>query len=154
MNDRTRGDRAATAPPVIPGRVATRLVTWRPSELKEAEIDRGHRDPAPCVLPAGSAASRRASARWRLQLDGLLQLPLHDHPILVQAIYLIGAALITVYAVVALFGTTSSTISAFLLAIVIFLFGNLVWRVHMELIILLFRIFGSLQEIERRGRGM
>ena len=75
-------------------------------------------------------------------------------PILVQIIYLLGAALITVFAIISLFTPTNSAIASIFLALVVFFFGNLIWRVYMELIMLLFRINGSVQEIERRGRGM
>lgn len=70
-------------------------------------------------------------------------------PILIQAIYLIGAALILIAAIAALF---TSGVAGFFIGLIILVFGELAWRVYMELVILLFKMFGSLQEIERRGR--
>ena len=87
-------------------------------------------------------------------------------PILTWAVYLIGVVVITIVAIYAFLGTavyqsvngvqtsSGSILGPILTSIVIFLVGNLVWRVYMELMIVLFRINGSLQKIERRGRGM
>lgn len=75
-------------------------------------------------------------------------------PVLIRWVYVIGAAIITVLAVAALFTTAGGPVIAIFSALAILVFGNLVWRVYMELVMLLFRINDSLQEIERRGHGV
>lgn len=88
-------------------------------------------------------------------------------PILIWAVYLIGVVVITIAAILVFLATpvsvsvngvqtssSGSILAPFLISVLVFVVGNLVWRVYMELLIVLFRINGSLQEIERRGRGM
>jgi hypothetical protein len=70
-------------------------------------------------------------------------------PALVSVIYFVGAMLITLAAV----GTLAQRNGA-VAGILIFIFGNLYWRVILEFIMVLFRMNDSLQSIERRGRGM
>ena len=60
---------------------------------------------------------------------------------LIQIIYLLGAGLISLVGLVFLFRT-------FLLGLAIIIFGNLVWRINCELIILLFKIKDNLAEIK------
>ena len=72
-------------------------------------------------------------------------------PILIQVIYMIGAVFITIAGILAFFAPASGGLSPVLAGLLIILLGNLAWRVYAELVILLFKIFGSLQAIERRG---
>ncbi len=72
-------------------------------------------------------------------------------PGLVTVIYVLGALAITLAAIASLVsGGTGGVIAG----ILIFVFGNLYWRVILEFIIVLFRINEGIQAIERRGRGM
>ena len=72
-------------------------------------------------------------------------------PGLVTIIYVIGAALITLGA---LFTLANGSAGAIVFGVLIFIFGNLYWRVVLEFIIVLFRINEGIQSIDRRGRGM
>jgi Domain of unknown function (DUF4282) len=71
-------------------------------------------------------------------------------PTLVTVIYVIGAVLITIFAVVAMTQGAGGIVSGLLLL----LFGNLYWRVILEFIMVLFRMNDALQSIDRRGRGV
>ncbi len=89
-------------------------------------------------------------------------------PVLIRAIYLVGVVLIAIISVLIVLGTpvtvvtngetTSSggagVLGAVLLGVVYFLVAQLLWRVWMELLIVIFRIYGTLRDIEERGRGM
>jgi len=72
-------------------------------------------------------------------------------PVLVQGIYLIGAALITIGGVVAIVAPGPTSGGA-LGGLLILLLGNLLWRVYMELVMLFFRINEGVQRIERNTR--
>jgi hypothetical protein len=72
-------------------------------------------------------------------------------PALVTVIYVIGAVLITLGAVVAM---ASRGGDGFVGGLLLLFFGNLYWRVLLEFIMVLFRMNDSLQAIERRGRGL
>jgi hypothetical protein len=74
-------------------------------------------------------------------------------PALVSVIYVIGAVLITLASLAALIQRGSGGAGA-VGGILLFIFGNLYWRVILEFIMVLFRMNDSLQTIERRGRGM
>jgi Domain of unknown function (DUF4282) len=117
----------------------------------------------PPVVPAPARPADNGRFRW----GDFFGFRFMITPIVIWAVYLIGVVLITVAAIYAFLATpvsmtgsngvqtsTASIVEPFLIAIVVFVVGNLVWRVWMELLIVIFRINGSLQEIERRGRGM
>jgi len=72
-------------------------------------------------------------------------------PVLVQGIYIIGAVLITIFGLVAMFGSTPSS-SGPLGGLLIIVFGNLLWRVYMEIVMLFFRINDGIQRVERNTR--
>ncbi|MGH2445111.1 MAG: DUF4282 domain-containing protein [Candidatus Limnocylindria bacterium] len=71
-------------------------------------------------------------------------------PALVQGIYILGAILITIAGLFAML--SSGPNSGPLVGILIIVFGNLVWRVYMELMMLFFRINQGIQQIERNSR--
>jgi hypothetical protein len=72
-------------------------------------------------------------------------------PGLVTVIYVLGAVFITLGAIgVLLAGGTGGVIGGLL----IFVFGNLYWRVILEFIIVLFRINEGIRSIDQRGRGV
>jgi hypothetical protein len=88
-------------------------------------------------------------------------------PVFIRMIYLIGAVIITITAVflflgqpvtVTVNGETTTTgggvLGVILLTLVYFVVAQLLWRIWMELLIVIFRIHGSLRAIETRGRGM
>jgi len=89
-------------------------------------------------------------------------------PAFIRIIYLVGVVIITLIAVFLVLatpvtvtstdgGTTTvggGVLGALLLGVVYFLVAQLIWRIWMELLIVIFRIHGSLRAIEERGRGM
>jgi hypothetical protein len=72
-------------------------------------------------------------------------------PGFITVIYVVGALFITI-AALASAGTSGS--GGLIGAILVFVFGNLWWRVVLEFVMVLFRINDSLQSIDRRGRGI
>jgi hypothetical protein len=72
-------------------------------------------------------------------------------PTLVTVIYVIGAVAISIVALGSLLAGGSSAI---INGVLVFLFGNLYWRVILEFIMVLFRMNEAVQSIDRRGRGM
>ena len=89
-------------------------------------------------------------------------------PVFIRIIYLIGVVMITLIAIFLVLGTPVSIttsgggttsigggmLGALLFGIVYFLVAQLIWRIWMELLIVIFRIHGSLRTIEERGRGL
>ncbi len=88
-------------------------------------------------------------------------------PAFIRIIYLIGVVIITLIAVFLVLATPVTVTSggetttvgggvlgALLIGVVYFLVAQLLWRIWMELLIVIFRIHGSLRAIEERGRGM
>jgi hypothetical protein len=73
-------------------------------------------------------------------------------PGFITVIYVVGALFITI-AALASAGTGGGS-SGVLGAILVFVFGNLWWRIVLEFVMVLFRINDSLQSIDRRGRGI
>ena len=87
-------------------------------------------------------------------------------PVFIRIIYLIGAVVITLSAIFIVIATPVSVttsgggtttvgggiLGVLLLAIVSFLVAQLIWRIWMELLIVIFRIHGSLRTIEERGQ--
>jgi hypothetical protein len=69
-------------------------------------------------------------------------------PTFVTIIYVVGAVFITLAALAALTQGANGIISG----LILFLVGNLIWRVYMEFVMVLFRINDSVQSIDRRGR--
>jgi hypothetical protein len=72
-------------------------------------------------------------------------------PTLMTVIYVIGAVLITLGSLAAL---ASGGGGGVLSGLLVFVFGNLYWRVILEFVMVLFRMNDSLKSIDRRGRGM
>ncbi|HET7027319.1 MAG TPA: DUF4282 domain-containing protein [Candidatus Limnocylindrales bacterium] len=70
-------------------------------------------------------------------------------PGFVTIIYVIGAIFITLAALATL---ANGSGGAVIFGILLFIFGNLYWRVILEFIIVLFRINEGIQSIDRRGR--
>lgn len=73
-------------------------------------------------------------------------------PQIIKAVYIIGACLITLFGLAMIF--TGGNLSCFipggaLTGIIFLLFGNLLWRISCELVILFFRINDTLSEIEK-----
>jgi hypothetical protein len=71
-------------------------------------------------------------------------------PPLVQVIYVLGAIFVTIAGLLAMVGTTGRP--EVLSGLLIIVFGNLIWRVYLELVMLLFRINDGIQGIERNTR--
>jgi hypothetical protein len=71
-------------------------------------------------------------------------------PPLMTVIYVIGAVLITLGSLAALASGGGGVLSGLL----VFVFGNLYWRVILEFVMVLFRMNDSLKSIDKRGRGM
>lgn len=71
-------------------------------------------------------------------------------PGLITIIYVVGAVLITLAALASLAGGGPGVVAG----VLVFVFGNLYWRVILEFVIVLFRINDGIQAIERRGRGL
>lgn len=70
-------------------------------------------------------------------------------PIIIRVVYLIGAVLITLAALVALLqGGAQGLVSG----ILIFLFGQLFFRVYLEIVMLFFGMHDALRAIERQRR--
>ena len=69
-------------------------------------------------------------------------------PIFITVIYVIGAIGITLASLGALLGGNA------IAGILLFIFGNLYWRIILEFVMVLFRMNDSLQSIDRRGKGM
>jgi Domain of unknown function (DUF4282) len=69
-------------------------------------------------------------------------------PIFMTVIYVIGAIGITLAALGALVGGNA------IAGILVFIFGQLYWRIILEFVMVLFRMNDSLQSIDRRGKGM
>jgi hypothetical protein len=72
-------------------------------------------------------------------------------PPLMTVIYVIGAVLITLASLATLATREGGGV---VVGLLIFVFGNLYWRVILEFVMVLFRMNDSLQSIEKRGRGM
>lgn len=88
-------------------------------------------------------------------------------PAFIRIIYMIGVVIISIIAVFLVIatpvtvttseGTTTvggGVLGALLLGVAYFFVAQLIWRIWMELLIVIFRIHGSLRAIEERGRGM
>jgi hypothetical protein len=88
----------------------------------------------------------------RFSWDDFLSFRYLITPGLVKVIYVIGALLITLAGVAALLSGQGA--GGLVAALLIFIFGNLYWRVILEFIMVLFRINDSLASIDRRGGGM
>lgn len=71
-------------------------------------------------------------------------------PPLVQVIYVLVTVIITIAGLVTMVSDTPG--SGPLPGLLIIIFGNLVWRVYMELVMLFFRINDGVQGIERNTR--
>ena len=70
-------------------------------------------------------------------------------PAFMTVIYVIGVVGITLGSLVALAGN-----GGVVAGLLLFLFGNLYWRIILEFIMVLFRMNDSLKSIDRRGKGM
>lgn len=93
---------------------------------------------APSVMRTGFALGDFLSFRYLIT------------PPLVQVIYVLGAILVTIGGLLTMVGTTGRP--EVLSGLLIIVFGNLIWRVYMELVMLLFRINDGIQGIERNTR--
>jgi hypothetical protein len=69
-------------------------------------------------------------------------------PIFMTVIYVIGAIGVTLGALGVLVAGNA------IAGILVFIFGNLYWRIILEFVMVLFRMNDSLQSIDRRGKGM
>jgi hypothetical protein len=74
-------------------------------------------------------------------------------PGFITIIYVIGAIVITIGALSAL-AAPGNAQGGLLYAIVVFVIGQLWWRIVLEFVMVLFRINDSLASIDRRDRGM
>ncbi len=72
-------------------------------------------------------------------------------PTVITVVYVIGAVLITLGSLAAM---ASGGGNGFITGLIVLIFGNLYWRVILEFVIVLFRMNGALQSIDRRGRRM
>ncbi len=72
-------------------------------------------------------------------------------PAFITAIYIIGAALISLAALTAVAVPASGGV---LSALIVLVAGNLWWRIVLEFVMVLFRINDSLTSIDRRGGGL
>ena len=112
-------------------------------------------DPSTVQPFAPSAAPPTPSAtpppRAAFNINDFLTFRYLITPTLVAVIYAIGAILITLGALATLVSPTGNGAIA---GILIFVFGNLYWRVALEIFVVLFRINDGIQSIDRRGRGM
>lgn len=70
-------------------------------------------------------------------------------PVFMTVIYIIGAIGITLGALGITLGFGGPIVG-----LVLFIFGNLYWRIFFEFIMVLFSMNGALQSIDRRGKGM
>jgi hypothetical protein len=70
-------------------------------------------------------------------------------PAFVTVIYVLGVVVITLGALASL-----ASAGGLIAGVLVFLFGNLYWRIILEFIMVLFRMNDSLQSIDRRGKGM
>ena len=68
-------------------------------------------------------------------------------------IYVIGAIGITLVSLGALLAVAGGN-GAMVTGLLLFLFGNLYWRIFCEFVMVLFRMNDSLQSIDGRGKGM
>lgn len=73
--------------------------------------------------------------------------------------YLVTPAFMTVIYVIGAIGVTLGALGAmianqFIVGLLLFIFGNLYWRIILEFVMVLFRMNDSLQSIDRRGKGM
>lgn len=73
-------------------------------------------------------------------------------PALVTIIYVIGAVLITIGAILTMVSRSGG--GGIWGGLLILVFGNLYWRMVLEFLMVLFRMNDALQSIDRRGRGM
>ena len=70
-------------------------------------------------------------------------------PVLINVIYIIGMVFITLGGVLSMFTIGSQDVAIGVIAgLISIVMGNVLWRVWCELMIVIFRIFGSLKEIE------
>ena len=69
-------------------------------------------------------------------------------PAFMTVIYVIGAAGITLGAIVSMIS------GQFIGGLLLLIFGNLYWRILLEFVMVLFRMNDSLQSIDRRGKDM
>jgi hypothetical protein len=72
-------------------------------------------------------------------------------PGFITVIYAVGAILITLGALASAGAPGGGGV---LSAVLVFVFGNLWWRIVLEFVMVLFRINDSLVSIDRRGQGM
>jgi hypothetical protein len=73
--------------------------------------------------------------------------------------YLVTPAFMTVIYVIGAIGVTLGALATmiagqFIAGLLVFIFGNLYWRIILEFVMVLFRMNDSLQSIDRRGKGM
>lgn len=71
-------------------------------------------------------------------------------PPFMTIIYIIGAIGITLGSLASL----TNGMAGLIFGLVLFVFGNLYWRIILEFIMVLFSMNGALQSIDRRGKGM
>jgi hypothetical protein len=105
--------------------------------------------PPPPAPPATGIPPSAPPPRPGFDLNAFLSFRYLITPPLVQGIYVLGAIGVTITALVTMFSGAQNSVLGGLLIIV---FGNLIWRVYMELVMLLFRINDGIQEIGRNTR--
>ena len=74
-------------------------------------------------------------------------------PVLINVIYIVGMVFITLSGVLSMFMIGSQSVAIGVIAgLISIVMGNVLWRVWCELMIVIFRIFGTLKEIEGHVR--
>jgi hypothetical protein len=99
--------------------------------------------PAPSTPPVAWAPSGPTAGRFMdfLNFRWLVT------PAIIKVVYAVGAALISLAAILSAFGPNG--FGTFLLILFV---GNLMWRIYAELVMLFFGMHESLRSIERQGR--
>jgi hypothetical protein len=105
--------------------------------------------PAPSAwVPPPSSAPPPAAASNGFDFNDFVAFRYLITPAFITVIYVIGAIGITLGALGAIIG------GQFIGGLLLFVFGNLYWRIITEFIMVLFRMNDALQSIDRRGKGL
>ena len=96
--------------------------------------------PPPPAPPLSAAA--KSSGGWR----DFVEFRAFITPAIMTIVWVLGAALITLVAVL----TVANDTSALLPALLYFLVGNLGWRIFVEVLVVVFSIHDALRNIEKK----